>query len=153
MTRINIIHPSHLSDKHLLAEYRELPRTVDLLVRYYYRKLVLNKQVTKIPENYTMGTGHVTFFYNKYYYLANRFDKIVKECINRGFKIQYLELKSIRQAVYCCEKDIAKFYLDILNEQIIWTPDNVDNKVNFIRLLERDGEFYTRLSQSDYLAP
>ena len=29
MTRINLVHPSQLSDQHLMAEYRELPRIVN----------------------------------------------------------------------------------------------------------------------------
>lgn len=75
MTRINCIPPSELTDRHLLAEYRELPR-VFKLARYS----------PDIPEQYTLGKGHVKFFYDKLSYCFNRQCEIVREMKRRGFK-------------------------------------------------------------------
>jgi deoxyribonuclease (pyrimidine dimer) len=78
MTRINVVPVAELCDKHLLAEYRELPRVFKLATPY-----------RKLPERYTLGKGHVIFFYNKLGYLATRFVEIVNEAKKRGFKVKY----------------------------------------------------------------
>lgn len=82
MTRINCIPPSELTDKHLVAEYRELPRVF---------KLARDpKPGEYIPSYYSLGKGHVKFFYNKLLYLERRFLELVKEMQSRGFKPNYL---------------------------------------------------------------
>lgn len=85
MTRINsAIPPANLCDQHLLAEYRELPRISALAWKWYNRK---NK--TKIPEDFRLGTGHVSFFYDKGEFLNNRFNTIVDVLEGRGFVLQF----------------------------------------------------------------
>ena len=84
MTRINCIPPSELTDKHLIAEYRELPRI--------FKLARLNAD---IPETYRLGKGHVTFFYNKLLYLQKRQAAIIAECLNRGFNIKYTKPPSL----------------------------------------------------------
>ena len=81
MTRINCIPPSELTNKHLVAEYRELPRVFGLARRPHSRE--------EFPSFYTLGTGHVKFFYNKLGYLTNRFHQIVEEMKRRGFAVNY----------------------------------------------------------------
>jgi len=81
MTRINCIPVQELVDKHLLAEYRELPRVFGLA------RLPTPSGV--FPTEYTLGTGHVKFFYNKLEYLERRFITIVLELTRRGFKLSY----------------------------------------------------------------
>lgn len=78
MTRINVVPPSELCDKHLLAEYRELPR-VFALARY----------CPDAPKEYVLGAGHVKFFYDKLAFLHRRFMHIVSECQSRGFNIKH----------------------------------------------------------------
>ncbi len=78
MTRINCIPPQELTDKHLLAEYRELPRIFGLA-----------RPGDDIPDTYRMGAGHVKFFYNKLGYLKSRQQEIIAECLRRGFNIQH----------------------------------------------------------------
>lgn len=41
------------------------------------------------PAKFTLGTGHVKFFYDKLLYLKNRYEDIYAECIRRGFKVTY----------------------------------------------------------------
>lgn len=84
MTRINCIPVEELVDKHLLAEYRELPRVFGLAR--------LPKRGETFPEEYTLGTGHVKFFYNKLEYLERRFIAIVLELTRRGFRLSYNNL-------------------------------------------------------------
>ena len=83
MTRINVVPPSELTGKHLVAEYRELPR-VFALARAASERNEINP-----PLTYTMGKGHVKFFYDKVSYLAKRQQALVEEMKIRGYKPQY----------------------------------------------------------------
>lgn len=82
MTRINLVPPTELCDKHLLAEYRELPRVFRLA-----------RSCPDAPAHYVLGRGHVKFFYDRLSFLYNRFKLLVNECQARGFNIQYTEPK------------------------------------------------------------
>lgn len=77
MTRINCIPVSELTNKHLVAEYRELPRV--------FRLARLPKPGEKFPTEYTMGTGHVKFFYDKLLWLLLRQHEIYDEMKRRNF--------------------------------------------------------------------
>lgn len=57
MTRINTIDPVDLLDQHLFIEYREITRVATL-----HRA---PKPGEVMPQNYTLGTGHVKFFMTK----------------------------------------------------------------------------------------
>ena len=74
MTRINVVPVTELTDKHLVAEYRELPRV-----------FALARRATEAPSSYVLGTGHVKFFYNKLYWCFMRQQELVKEMLQRGF--------------------------------------------------------------------
>jgi deoxyribonuclease (pyrimidine dimer) len=78
MTRINCIPVQELKDKHLLAEYRELPRVFKLA-----------RPCPNAPKEYKLGTGHVMFFYNKLTFLLARQRMIVSEMKARGFEPKY----------------------------------------------------------------
>ena len=78
MTRINVVSVQELCDKHLLAEYRELPRVFRLA-----------RNCPDAPKEYTLGTGHVKFFYDKLSFLARRFTELCTEGKVRGFNIAY----------------------------------------------------------------
>jgi deoxyribonuclease (pyrimidine dimer) len=92
MTRINLIDPRELTDQHLIAEYRELPR-IFWAVR---GKLIENKEI-KIWNKYKMWTWHVIFFYDKLWFLEKRYYLIVNECKKRWFNIKFdtLDLSDI----------------------------------------------------------
>ena len=81
MTRINAFIPVvELSDKHLLAEHREIKRIPNTIKS--------GKAVIKdIPSRFTLGKGHVKFFYKKLLWLHNRYNEIYQECKNRGFNV------------------------------------------------------------------
>ena len=82
MTRINIhVPPQNLCDQHLMAEYREVKRIPNTIKS--------GKALLKdIPTHFTLGKGHVKFFYNKLGYLKKRYNELYKECLRRGFNIQ-----------------------------------------------------------------
>lgn len=88
MTRINIVPVEKLCRQHLIAEYRELPRVFALA----HKASVSPKPWTdKQPKAYTLGTGHVLFFYDKLGYLAERHQKIVFEMGMRGYWANFSE--------------------------------------------------------------
>lgn len=81
MTRINTaIRPAELPDKLLLAELREIKRIPNVISKGKYN-------MTGIPEQFTLGTGHVKFFYNKLQYLLNRYEALRHEALRRGFNV------------------------------------------------------------------
>lgn len=85
MTRINLVDPSVLTDKHLVAEYAELPRIFTAVRKHVASGLV--PACFTIPSEYVLGKGHVTFFYNKVYWLRNRFGMLYTEMKDRGFNV------------------------------------------------------------------
>ena len=83
MTRINVgIPPKELSTKHLIAEHREIKRIPNVIAKGKYK-------MEGIPVVFTLGTGHVKFFYNKLLYLKNRYEEIYQECLARNFNVTY----------------------------------------------------------------
>lgn len=86
MTRINgPIRPACLCDQHLHAEYRELPRIQALV-----KKFVENERsLDEIPHDFRLGKGHVKFFYDKGFYLQERFCDICQELQHRGYRLNF----------------------------------------------------------------
>lgn len=88
MTRINCVPPAELTDEHLGAEYRELPRVFALAEAAYHRGLdpFTNKYV---PKEYTLGRGHVLFFYTRLLWCERRYKQLVEECTFRGRLVSF----------------------------------------------------------------
>ena len=82
MTRINTVPVEELTTKHLVAEFRELPR-----IAAYIRKS--NYSNEGAPDKYTLGKGHVKYFYNKLLFLLNRYDSLFFEGLRRGYQFKY----------------------------------------------------------------
>jgi hypothetical protein len=83
MTRINVgVKPIELTQKHLMAEHREIKRIPNCITKGRYN---LKGQ----PEIFTLGTGHVKFFYDKLKYLKRRYEALYRECRLRGINVQY----------------------------------------------------------------
>lgn len=119
MTRINCIPVEELSRQHLVAEYRELPRVFALAYKASQR--------TKFdqPATYTLGTGHVTFFYTRLGYLAKRHAQLVTEMLRRGYKPTFTG--SLKDAY----PDIPEaFWGD-------WEPTDDAMAINRYRIFER----------------
>ena len=82
MTRINSgIKPIQLCDSHLFAEYRELKRIPNTITS--------GKAVIKdIPKQFTLGKGHVKWYYPRLKYLHKRSDALYQELLKRGFNVE-----------------------------------------------------------------
>lgn len=84
MTRINIIPPERLYDQHLIAEYREIFMVAAALKRSLKAKNGFS--LSQIPKSFTLGKGHIKFFYDKGKYLYKRYTLLTEEMEKRGFK-------------------------------------------------------------------
>lgn len=78
MTRINVIHPRHLCDEHLRAEYREITRIPNTILK---RGISIRPR----PKDYVLGEGHVLFFEDKLGWLRARHRLLQHEMVQRGF--------------------------------------------------------------------
>lgn len=126
MTRINVIPVADLTDKHLLAEYRELPRISALAHNFAGPR-------NKIPATYRLGTGHVTFFYDKGEFLRHRFEEeIVPEMQRRGFTVNYTQYRAHPEGM---NRD--------------WTPTEESIIINRTRIETRIREALLRKSDKE----
>ena len=119
MTRINCVPVKELSDQHLFAEFRELPR-----IRHAWPRI----NEPKIPKKYVLGKGHVTFFYDKGTWLERRHSELYSELISRyahkGKKFQTIIPRlALSPWPECAMGD--------------WEPDFDAITINRIRILER----------------
>lgn len=83
MTRINVIPPEELTRMHLQGELKEITRVFGLARKAQF-DIIKGKR--KLPSEYTLGTGHVLFFYNKLKFIADRYESLVAEMQRRGYK-------------------------------------------------------------------
>jgi len=87
MTRINCVPVEELTDKHLGAEYRELPRLFGQIQKAIERGESPNDP--RNPTEYKLGKGHTRFFYNKTQWLRYRYEQLVNECKRRGRVVNF----------------------------------------------------------------
>jgi deoxyribonuclease (pyrimidine dimer) len=87
MTRINVVPVIELCNKHLFAEWREMPRLVSNLDTTLNRKSS-NFSWDEISPEYLLGKGHVKFFFDKFKWLHNRHIEITTELIKRGYELK-----------------------------------------------------------------
>ena len=126
MTRINVVEPSSLSGKHLMGEIHEITRVHGLVRKAQDRKINkynFKEKVGVIPE-YTMGKGHVLFFYNKLGYVTERYYALCNEAKARGYNVNPIAREELT-------KGIADFWMGS------YTPTEQAIKVNQQRLDER----------------
>lgn len=112
MTRINVIHPTRLTDQHLLAEYRELPRVFALAAKAATR--------VPVPPAYTLGTGHVKFFYPRTRFLSERQQTLIQELLERGYNLAHRTAPA-----------------PVLGRDGSWAPDEDAQDINLQRLREK----------------
>jgi hypothetical protein len=83
MTRISVaVRSSELCDAHLIKERIEILRIPNSIKS---GKAKVN--LAKIPKTFTLGTGHVVFFYPRLKYLHKRYTELTEECLKRKFNV------------------------------------------------------------------
>lgn len=125
MTRINTIAVTELSNKHLMAEYKELPRIFTAVLKH--QDAGKTPADFNIPEQYKLGTGHMTFFYDKCGYLYKRYGQIWNELLKRDYKLDGELINKIM-------KDAQRINGHFMND---WTPTPEDKYLNMARLVKR----------------
>ena len=85
MTRINLVEPHQLTNKHLMAEYRELPRIFTAVLKLQAKGKTPDN--VDIPDHYVLGKGHVKFFYDKIPWLRLRYVVLERELVRRKFNL------------------------------------------------------------------
>lgn len=121
MTRINCVPVEELSGPHLVAEYRELPRVFALA-----QKAALRGNFSQ-PQAYTLGKGHVLFFYTRLNYLAKRHAELIAEMKRRGYKPSFT---GVRREDFPDMPDV--YWSD-------WEPTAEALRINRERIKERGG--------------
>jgi len=119
MTRINLVEPEELTDQHLIAEYREIRLLTALLQRTLNSKRGYDPK--KVPEQFTLNTGHVYFFFPRGKYIHKRYDALREEMIKRGFDPQH-------------DFDVDKWPEELYND---WEPSEHDKNIVRERIEER----------------
>lgn len=116
MTRINCVPVEELTNRHLLAEYRELPRIFGLA-----------RPCADAPPTYTLGKGHMKFFYDKLLYLQRRQVEIVAEMKRRGMKPSFDPQRLGEEGRFGAQKELW-------ND---WTPTPEALRLNRERIQDR----------------
>lgn len=83
MTRLNLVPVTELTDQHLFSEWREIKMVPKALRRSIAARGVAAVYAS-VPTEFTLGRGHVSFFYNKGLYLAERYDQLTQELVRRA---------------------------------------------------------------------
>jgi deoxyribonuclease (pyrimidine dimer) len=122
MTRINLVPVKELCGKHLVAEYRELPRVFKAAKKWFDK----GGNPDLIPAKYKMGEGHVKFFYNKLLFCTIRHEHLFDEMVRRGYKPQYVATSLLKQFP-------ATLYGD-------WVPSESETEISRTRISERIRE-------------
>ena len=86
MTRINLVPPQLLTDQHLLAENKEINQLAGQMLKSLRSP---NFSYNELPMYYTLGTGHVRFWYRYGAFIRDRYDLVYTECKKRGFNVVY----------------------------------------------------------------
>lgn len=122
MTRINCIPPADLTRQHLISEYKEIPRAIGLARAAIERG---ERPGHNSPPAYTMGKGHVRFFYPRLGYIAARHAELVREMLSRGYSPNFTA------CLRAGNPDIpSEWWGD-------WTPDAEAMVINRARIAER----------------
>ena len=111
MTRVNVVPASELCDKHLLASHYEIVRIPN----------TINSGKAKLdgnyPKEYTLGTGHVKFYYPRLKWVHNKYIEIYEECKARGFNVTWMWPESVPERLYN-DWEVTQESLDINRERI-----------------------------------
>ncbi len=73
-----------------MAEYREILRVPKLACAWVKKNFICNLQ--RLPDSFTLGTGHVKFFYDKLAYIESRYDELFFELDKRKYKVEKYDL-------------------------------------------------------------
>ena len=115
---------AELSDQHLLAEARELPRIFKIAYK--------NPDIKNIPTEYKMGTGHVIFFKDKLQFISNRYRELIKELKSRMINWRF---DNSEQFLFGWQVEFTNAGLGHLYND--WCPTEEEIKISSDRIQEK----------------
>jgi deoxyribonuclease (pyrimidine dimer) len=131
MTRVNVVPVEELTNAHAFGEYKEILRPIskvkNALVKYPNKYAFYKAYSKKLPAEYTMGTGHETFFFDKLIYIAERYQQLCEWRKARGYKYTEISIEDLLDG-------LPSFVLQS------YTPTQQALKINRQRIAERLGE-------------
>lgn len=127
MTRINLLPPEELHDRHLVAEYRELPRLFSLIRAWQARP-----RREPLPATYRLGQGHVLFFYNKAPWLLARQRALIAEMRRRDMQPRFEAEATLLDGI------------DLTQCLVHWEPTPEEVALNRARITARLAEMAAR---------
>ena len=130
MTRINCVPVTELTGRHLVAEYRELPRVFTLVRRAVDRGERPDDR--RNPDRYVLGTGHCRFFYPRLLWLSRRHMHLTAEMGDRGYKTNW------SVPLTWSDRDIPREWWGD------WAPSEDDVALNRRRIRQRLAEAAAR---------
>lgn len=130
MTIINCVPVETLTDEHLLAEYKEITRPFNKMVRridLHGEDHAISNII--IPDRYVLGSGHEAFFFDKLEWLFKRYFIVYDELLDRGFNLDSPKFFSITRDIKT-RLSHTKYWCD-------WNPTPEDMYLNMARLVKR----------------
>lgn len=127
MTRINVISPKELHPKHLIAEIREITRVYGLVRKAQGRKINKYnfKEKIKQPSQYTLGAGHIYWFYDKLEFITKRYYALCNEATSRGYNVSPIAEKFLTEGIdkwwfgdYIPTQEAVKINKQRINERL-----------------------------------
>ena len=115
------INAKYLTDQHLIAEYRELLIPYGQMIKINFKP-----SKSKTPDRLKLGAGHVLFWRSKQKYLHNRFNHLVSEMIERGFKPKMKFWDNIKSEYYndwTCSSEESDIIKDRISSKLRQKPD------------------------------
>lgn len=131
MTRINLVEPSRMATRHLVAEYKELTQVLRPLKLSLAKAGSVEALLETIPSKYTLNGGHVKFWYDKGEWMLERFDALYIECCTRGVNVDHEGYQARRRRI------IEEYPADLF---LPWMHDEEELAINETRILERISE-------------
>ena len=125
---INVVPTIHLLDKHLVDEYRTIPKVLANIKSLYTKGKCIND--IKRPLEYTLGRGHIRFFYDKLDWIIARYGDIHEELLRRGMPVDEDKSEAmIGDAIKCAPESWRGLQTYVPTPEAIYT--------NMSRLLVR----------------
>lgn len=126
MTRINCVPVECLTNTHLLAEYKEITRPFNKVIKRIEAGTMGD---VVIPEKYCLGKGHETFFFNKLNWLWWRYYELFSELMRRGVNVDGAKFNELHEL----------FIVELGNGDSWgnWHPTPEDMYLNMARLAKR----------------
>ncbi len=130
MTRINLVDPYLLADQHLFAEWREIKHIPAAAYRSLQSKSI-QEVLKRIPKEFTLNKGHITFFMDKIDFLSIRYMELTRELEVRGYTLSEASFENFNEW-------IAKLPDELFRSS--WQPDAKARATSVERILLRIGQ-------------